>query len=116
MENLKTLEAFLEEHKHHLGCTLEEGETIRVAIDGIGEAFLLGQNGHAEEILCHSLGDPRMSVRFSAFCALLKAQKFGRKLQDKTQEALERLRKSDDCHNLMIVKAVGKKSKQEGWS
>ena len=113
MKDLETLEAFLGEHRGCSAFTFEEGETVRLAVERFAEAFLLGQNGHAEGVLCNSLCDPRMSVRFSALFALLKAQKMGRKLQDETLKALVKFRQSRNCHDLMVMRAAEKKFKQE---
>lgn len=116
MENLEVLKVFLKEHNTCSGRSFEEGETFCVMVEKVAEAFLISQNGHAEEILCHSLCDSKMSVRFSALCALLKAQKLGRKLQDETLKMLEKFQQSTDFHDLMVMKAVEKRSRQEGWA
>lgn len=114
MENLKVLEAFLENQRSHSTFSFEESETIFMMVEKFAEAFLISQNGHAEEILCHSLCDSRMSVRFSALCALLKAQKLGRKLRDETLKMLENFQRSTDPHDLMVMRAAEKKFRQEG--
>lgn len=113
MENLEVLKVFLKEHSDQLRHSLEEDETDCNAVEQFANAFLVGNNRNAEEILCDCLGDSRISVRFLALCALLKGRKLGRELQTKTLERLEKIEKSRDYRDLAILRTVEKKFRAE---
>lgn len=113
MENLKVLEVFLKEHSDHSDYSFEGSETACSAIEQFANAFLVGNNGNAEEILCGCLEDSRIPVKFLALYALLKARGLGRELQTKTLEKLEEIERSKNYHDLAVLRTVEKKFRTE---
>ncbi|MDP2934304.1 MAG: hypothetical protein Q8N59_00830 [bacterium] len=113
MEKLEFLKVFLKEHSDQSSHSFEEDETACNAVEQFANAFLVGNNGNAEEVLCNCLGDSRVSIRFLALCALLKARKLGRELQTKTLQGLEKIEKSKNYHDLVVLRTVEKKFRAE---
>jgi len=113
MNNLEVLQVFLKEHGVRSDHFIEQDETICSAIEQFADAFLVDNNSNAEGVLCNCLDDSRISVRFLALYALLRARKLGRGLQTKTLERLEKIEKSDDYHDLAVLKTVEKKFRAE---
>jgi hypothetical protein len=113
MENLEVLKVFLKEHGDHSDQSLEGNETVCDAIEQFANAFLVGNNRNAEEILCNCLGDSRTPVKFLALYALLKARGLGRELQTRTLERLEKIERSKDYHDLAVLRTVEKKFRAE---
>jgi len=106
----------IEEVKAHvtvLNNLMEDSPVLNLKVGELGEDFIQTKAKNTEEFLCELLQVKNCYIRFSALCALLRAQNSGLKFQDKTLKQLDEFKRSKDRYKACIYQGAEKRISTE---